>query len=314
VHASPWFILGAGSIGCLCAAYLSRAGHAVTLILRDAEATGAFHRAGGIRLHRPDGTREILHCAAISPDQSGESEAVPRISRVLVCTKAHQTLDAIAALRPLLDDRPLLVLLQNGMGVREHIQPLLPEAVIAQAITTEGAWRYNAFEVVHAGLGQTLLGNSGAAERDETIAASLHCELDIQADAALVKRQWLKLAVNCVINPLTTLLECRNGELLNRPDMPSQVHHLCLELHAVAKACGQQLPLDQLRQTVFDVMRSTASNQSSMWQDLQRRRLTEIDFINGYVVQQGKIHAIDCPAHAALVNAIKQKEIDLGCH
>lgn len=312
MHASPWFVLGAGSIGCLFAAYLSRAGHAVTLILRDNDAVEALRRAGGIGLQLPNGTQQTADCAAISLDELDGAKSIP-ISRVLVCTKAHQTQDAITALRPGLDDKPLLVLLQNGMGVRERIQPLLPAATIAQAITTEGAWRHSAFEVVHAGLGQTLVGNSGTAAGDETVAASLRCALEIQTDATLAKRQWLKLAVNCVINPLTALLECRNGELLNRPDIPLQVQHLCLELHAVAAACGQELPLGQLRQTVFDVMRSTAANQSSMWQDLQRRRLTEIDFINGYVVRQGKTHAIACPTHEAMLQAIKQKEIDLGC-
>ena len=315
MHTPPWFVLGAGSIGCLFAAYLSRAGHAVTLILRDRNTVAELRRAGGIHLNLPDGdgARETVACSAISLEELNTTEQSLSIQRILVCTKAHQTLDAITGLRPGLDNNAQLILLQNGMGVRERIQPLLPTTTIAQAITTEGGWRRSAFEVVHAGRGETLVGDTRTAAEAEHIAASLGCALHIHADTGFASRQWLKLAVNCVINPLTGLRECRNGELLHQTDVASLTRRLCGELRLVAEACGQSLSQVQLEQTVFDVMRGTTANQSSMWQDLQRRRLTEIDFINGYVVRQGHSHGIDCPTHEALLRAIQQKEKDLGC-
>lgn len=312
MHAPTWFILGAGSIGCLFAANLRRAGHPVTLILRTENDVAEFRRSGGIQLNSLDGATYTVSCDAIALETLARGPS-SQISRVLVCTKAHQTRDAVQALLPALVETPQLVLLQNGMGVRELIQPLLPGAAITQAITTEGAWRRARFDVVHAGRGETLLGANHRPALAQTLAAALRCELAVRVDAAFEERLWLKLAVNCVINPLTALRECRNGDLLHQPDVPAQVRALCAELGAVAAACGQNLPIPRLEAAVFEVMERTADNQSSMWQDLQHRRRTEIDFINGYVVRQGERHDLRCPAHAALQQAIKNKEAALNC-
>lgn len=315
--ASSWFILGAGSIGCLFAAYLRRAGHPVTLILRDRALVEQLRERGGLRLYSA-----LKATDAASPSALGTvevraatlSQLQETPQRVLVCTKAHQTLAALRAAAPALAPQAQLVLLQNGMGVREQVRTLLPNATIAHAITTEGAWRRDRFDVVHAGRGETLVGvpDSPPAQA-RAIAAALACELTIRADDAIVSRLWLKLAVNCVINPLTALRECRNGELLQQADIRAQVATLCAELSRVARGAGQSLPQALLEHSVFDVMRRTAANQSSMWQDLQQRRLTEIDFINGYVVREAARLGLPCPAHAALLDAVKRKEAQLGC-
>lgn len=313
MNALPWHILGAGSIGCLFAAYLRRAGHPVTLILRDDESVARFRAQGGIRLHAPAQNNSGQLTELIPTEALGIAALNAPVSRLLICTKAHQTLSAVRSALPALAADAQLVLLQNGMGVREMLQAELPRAIIANAITTEGAWRRGPFDVIHAGRGTTRLGIPGQPQPSGSMATALSCALDIQADADIAMSQWRKLAINCVINPLTALRERRNGELPNEPDIGTLVHALCAEIDMVANAAGVQLRAEELARASFEVMYGTAANQSSMWQDLQHRRRTEIDFINGYVVAEAARRHIPCPANQSLLDAIKDKEARLGC-
>lgn len=305
-----WHVLGAGSIGCLFAAALRRAGVSIHLLLRDAAALAAWRRAGGAialqddtglqRIELPAATAATLDCAPIR--------------QLLVCTKAQQTHTALAALGAAVDPAALIVLLQNGMGVREQLQALLPGATILQALSTEGAYQTARFHVVHAGRGETVIGGSGdlLAIAQET-ARALRCELRIDAVDDIERRSWLKLAVNSVINPLTALHDCTNGEVLALPDIDALLPALCVEACAAASAEGQQLQPAQVAEAVRAVCRATAANRSSMLQDVTARRLTEIDFINGHVVRTAQRHGIPCPQQSTLLARIKSLERHLGC-
>jgi len=296
-----WHVLGAGAIGCLYAAYLRRAGCDVRLLLRDAPTLEQLQHRGGIELQL---AHEKLSIAVPAEIASNSHE---QIRQVLICTKAQQTLGAIRSLKMQLAPRPVLVLLQNGMGVRELLQQEIPDAVILHAISTEGAYQTQRFCVVHAGHGSTVLGAINRAEQPiaQNVAAALRCELQIDAVDDIAQRLWLKLAVNCVINPLTALHRCRNGELLQVPNIDSIIDALCREFVTVANAENQALTLEQCRAAVHAVIRGTAMNHSSMLQDRLAHRPTEIDFINGFIVQRAQQHALACPHHNELLAAIK---------
>jgi len=313
---SRWFILGAGSIGCLYAAYLRRAGIDTTLLLRDESTLQQLQRAQGLTLEyelqgeslaeRIRVQAQIITCA----DQ-------PPIERLLICTKAHQTRDAIIAIMPRLSAAPTLVLLQNGMGVREQLQPLLPRAHILNALSTEGVWRRERFTLIHAGRGETVVGGNVGGSNDDianqVVSELKPCGLTMHAVDDIKHRQWQKLAINCVINPLTALHRCRNGELLQLPAIADQVAAICNEIAAVAQHHHTDISSGALQKNVFAVMRSTAGNRSSMLQDIECGRRTEIDFLNGYVVQQAKRLGIDTAINTELHRAIKTLETQLGC-
>lgn len=305
---TAWYILGAGSIGCLFGACLRRAGVDVTLIAR-ADGAAALRARGGVTLQTDSGSALVA-----VPGVAAAALAGP-VRQLLICTKAHQSAAALASIQPALAADAVLVLLQNGLGVREQLQPLLPQATILHAVSTEGAYQHERFHVVHAGRGHTLLGAlDGAAQaRAHAAAASLRCELALRAVTDIGAHLWRKLAVNCVINPLSALHGCRNGELLQQPGIETSVAALCAEVSAVAAADGQALAPAALAAAAFEVMRATAANRSSMLQDLEQRRRTEIDFINGHVVALGARFGIDCPANRRLLVAIKAREQALGC-
>ena len=123
---------------------------------------------------------------------------------------------------------------------------------------------------------------------------------------------WSKLAINCVINPLTAIEQCKNGQL-NQPQYQKIINSLCVEFKAIARACGVEFTLSQLLNQVYQVIEATANNYSSMYQDLQQNKektatKTEIDFITGYLITQAEQHQIDVPHMQQIYRQIKQLE------
>ena len=296
-----WYVLGAGSIGCLFAAHMQRAGIPITLVVRDPSQCDLLQNVGGITLETDSRSERIaVPCLA--------ANAMPRdcaIAQLLVCTKAHQTGAAIAAMRANIAANATLVLLQNGMGVREELLEQLPRAEILHALSTEGAWRRERFHVVHAGRGETLLGGGNPVQVKTVWSELQACGLDMHVVDDIAERLWTKLAINCVINPLTALHRCRNGELLNLANINEHTRNICDELVNIAATQGVILNSVQLQQRVLAVMQSTASNQSSMLQDVLRGQATEIDYLNGYVVKLAELANLAARANRELLVAIK---------
>jgi 2-dehydropantoate 2-reductase len=111
---------------------------------------------------------------------------------------------------------------------------------------------------------------------------------------------WGKLVVNAAINPMTAVLQVPNGELLKRESARQLSAELAREVAAVAKAQGIQLAYDDPVAISETVMEKTATNNSSMFQDIQRGAPTEIEAICGAVVEVGESVGVATPMNNAL--------------
>ena len=116
---------------------------------------------------------------------------------------------------------------------------------------------------------------------------------------------WGKLAVNCAINALTALLRVPNGELLARPDAAAVMDEAATECAAVARARGIPLPFADAAAQARSVAAHTASNRSSMFQDILRGAPTEIDAINGAVAQAGARLGVAVPVNTTLWRLVR---------
>jgi len=295
VSETIWHVLGAGAVGCLFAERLSSAGVGVELILRD----GA--PASPITLERDGRAAEYrLPC-------SHSSDRGP-IERLLITTKAYDVHAALRAVAHRLQPGGVVLLLTNGMGLAESLQREVPRTTVAAGTTTEAAQRLGPRHVRHTGRGETRLGARGMAEppgwfRDWARAvANSRWEVDI--DHAL----WDKLAINAVINPLTAVHRCHNGALAARPALREAVAALCREASQVSYAAGHTATARTLTRRVARVIAATAANRSSMLQDIDRGRPTEIDYITGYLLQVARRHGIPAAHHAALLRAVQALE------
>ena len=288
---NPWYILGAGAMGCLWAAYLTLAGFPVVLITKTRRNGTAINLNKGNHL-------ETVAIEQITVDELKRSTI--NIKYLLVTTKAQQTMAALSDIKPHIDHHARLLILQNGMASK-NIAALLPTQQLITGITTDGAYRTDALSVVHAGAGQTLVS-------DNTIIPCLPEQyLTIAFCQDIEAKQWQKLAINCAINGLTVIYQCRNGELLDNKEAIIRIKLLCDEITAVMQALGLTIEGSLFQQTI-DTLTITANNYSSMYQDCQQKKTTEIDFINGYICSEAKRLTISCPENQRVLAAIKTIE------
>lgn len=316
----------------------------VTICLRQANVAENMNKSGeshptGLLATRP---RMIPVPAATIPD-AHESKSSDKVSfhrqyddlrpikNLLLTTKAFQAVDALTSVLHRINEKTHIIVLCNGaLAVRHALIELLQHEMkdrclptIHLALTTYGAYRKvkndnqdeeveddGLFHLVHAGCGRTLLQNYPDMAKLWDM-AGLNCQSTIHLEQDL----WYKLAANCVINPLTALHACNNGDLVQTTTAISSVtysfdqiaNEILQEISAVAQALlgsDEQYSVSKLRAYVQSVIDETRHNKSSMLQDVLAQRKTEIDYLNGYVVQQGFSKSLACPLNKALVDLI----------
>lgn len=282
---TTWHILGAGSLGTLWATRLARAGLPVRLILRDQARLEAYQAAGGLTLVEQG--QASFHAIP------GETLDNPEpITRLLVACKAYDAQQAVSQLAARLTPDAELILLQNGLGSQDAVAAQVPQARCIYASSTEGAFRDGDWRVVFAGHGYTWLGDASHPTApfwlDDLSAGGIPHEWS----ADILTRLWRKLALNCAINPLTVLHDCRNGGLLQHH---CEVAMLCVELSELLERCGQPAAAENLQQEVERVIQATAANYSSMYQDVASRRRTEISYLLGHACDVAARHQLHLP-------------------
>lgn len=132
-----------------------------------------------------------------------------------------------------------------------------------------------------------------------------------------LQHQLEKLAINCIINPLTVIFDCFNGDLLYNYHISRVQRLLLLEISAVICALPElqgipgiqaRFAPDRLRTLAVSVMANTAKNISSMLQDVRLRNPTEIKYMNGYIVKRGEELGIKCALNYMVVQMVLARE------
>lgn len=304
--ATTWHILGVGSIGGLLAAHISATDHHCRLLLK-AHQREIWQKQAGITIQFGSSSFKQTH--NIDCDDIGNRTI---IERLIVTTKAQDTLTALDSVQHRLSEKTVLYLVQNGMGIAELIQQKYPQITLIKCTTAEGAYRpkhqENPFYIVHAGRNKTLTGFSAdTAQYAADFASACGPILNVKTVENIDAYLWKKLAVNTVINPLTALNNCNNGDLAKLP-LRMAVNQLCDELELFAAHFSQGKWLNDIRKNVFDVINDTAQNCSSMRADVLAKRKTEIEYITGFLCAEAEKLGISLPRHAALLELIRLKE------
>ncbi|WP_434086466.1 2-dehydropantoate 2-reductase [Photorhabdus laumondii] len=285
-------VLGCGAIGKLWLAALSQQKHQVQGWLKSSRSY--------LSVHIDEMNGEIFN----QPIPTNNSDHLTNSELLIVCLKAWQVADAVNNLRPKLSPNCPILLLHNGMGTQEEL--LSAPNPILLGVTTHGAYQDDQ-QVYHTASGLTYIGSATSnATGFSSLANVLHQSLpDVAWHNEILSISWLKLAANCVVNPLTALYECQNGDLLRYPE---QVNILCEEIIQVIQRENIHTTIDNLISYVYDVIKLTAKNYSSMLQDVRAKRRTEIDYITGYLLRQARAHGLAVPENTRIYNLVKHKE------
>jgi 2-dehydropantoate 2-reductase len=288
-----WTVVGEGAIGLLSAARLHLAGYPVQLHRRTAEPFDF-----------------VFQSAVSSQSLSLPSQIQQPYSSILLPVKAYAVVDAVKQLLPLLTDNAQLVLSHNGMGTIEQLLPMLkPEQGLWFLSTSHGAFKPDDATLIHSGQGQSVLGtlNQAASRQQQNVEHAMLAALGpLEVVADIWPALWQKLAVNAVINPLTALHQCKNGELSNSK-YAAAIELLIEEFVLVAKASGQDFNIEAIQSRVAQVIRQTADNYSSMQQDFAKGRQSELDYITGFLLKQAEQYQLQLPAHQAIYQLLRQK-------
>jgi 2-dehydropantoate 2-reductase len=288
-------VFGAGGLGSLVGGLLART-HEVTLVGRDPHVARVSET--GLRV-----TGDLdVH---VSPGATTDGQGLAA-DLAVVTVKSFDTAAAAEALATGSFDAVLS--LQNGL-TEETLTDLLDVPVLA-GTATYGARLRDPGVVECTGVGEVALGGlaggpSPLAERVGKAFRDAGIETLVAAD--MPRRRWEKLAVNAGINAVTALARVENGAL-GEGDAAELARTAATETARVARAEGVTLPNRVARAALDDVVDATAKNRSSMLQDVDAEKRTEVDAITGVVVARGERHGIDVPTNRVLAGLLRAWE------
>jgi 2-dehydropantoate 2-reductase len=267
----------------------------------------ALLQHSGLTLERGGRCEHFPVQATTDPRQIGP------VDLVLLCVKSPPLGQILPSLLPLLTENTLLLAWQNGIG---HL-PLLREArlpgAVALAVTSLGAHLVGPGQVRFGGEGATSLGFLEEAPEEARLALQGAAKLfrlaglEVRIAPDILAQVWNKLLVNVGINALTAIHNCENGVLLENGEALALLRAAVLEAASVAQAKGIDIAPEPVARTIA-VCQATASNISSMLQDVRANRQTEIEAINGAVLAEARRLGIPAPVNAELFAAVKGLE------
>ena len=235
-------------------------------------------------------------------------EQIKNADVIFLCVKSFQICSALAQLAKKLKAETSIILAHNGMGTLTELpKEVINKHHIYALLTTHGCLRNSPLHITHTGIGITdiglVSGNVGITKQ-QALANLLNKALpNVELHQNIIEKQWLKLAVNCAINPITALHDIDNGQV-NDSIFTVLIRTVLTELVTVAKYENIHLDVASLAQTVQKVAAATAKNCSSMRCDVLANKQTEINYINGYIHRLGIKHGIATPENTRLWQAV----------
>ena len=318
-------VIGGGAIGGITAAFLSRAGHDVTLVCKHCEIADM---ANGQGLHIK-GVRGDHHIPV--PAVTDISGLEGRFDLCLIATKAYDMPDCAAAILPYLNDGALVLSMQNGICTDALAEKVGVSRTVG-CVVGFGATMEGPGELVMTSTGEFVIGLT-----DRSHPALLDQLKDMLSDVVparisddIFAELYSKLIVNSCITSLGAVCGLRLGEMMRDRRARSIFLAIIGEAVKVAEAMDLTIPpyggrldyhalmrgsrpLDDLRRhlTIRVVGLKYHNLKSSSLQSLERGRPTEIEYFNGYIVKKGRENGVPCPINermTEMVHEIERKE------
>ena len=296
-------VMGTGAVGGYFGARLAKAGHDVTFISRG-ERLETMRREG-LRVESLDG--DFVLEKVETTDDPG---TVGPVEIVLFTVKSTVTRDAAVAARPLLGPGTVVLSLQNGVENEAILGEVLGEVHIVPGVAVIGVSMPEPGSIRHTNNGSITLGEVSGAETERIRAicqtfADAGVETRVSTDILSVK--WRKLIWNASFNPLTALTGRRVLELIEDDDSRTLAVDAMREAIAVGRALGHKVD-DDVIERATQRNPNWAHSKTSMLQDIERGRPSEIDALCGAVVRGGEKVGIPTPINLALLRLVRARE------
>jgi 2-dehydropantoate 2-reductase len=298
-------VVGPGALGCLIAGLLkSKTKEDVWLLGKNGGPAGRV-KDGVIRIEGLSGSLSSKLEVSTDPKDVGP------VDLAIISVKSYATEEACRLIKDIASDKTHILTLQNGLGNVQILNDHFGKERVIAGVTSHGATLIGPGHARHAGKGETIIGRAdgrvlGFVRDLSGLLTKAGFETKISKDIDSVI--WSKLIINAGINAVTAITRLPNGKVLDRDGAHEVMRQAVQEAVKVAKRKKIKLSYDDPIQKVESVCKATASNLSSMLQDVLNRKRTEIDFINGAIARQAKALGIQTPVNDALANLVKAIE------
>jgi 2-dehydropantoate 2-reductase len=298
-------VVGAGAMGSLFGALLAESGNEVWLYDVWVEHVETINNKG-LTIEREGKSRRLKIKATTDPVKIGTAELV------IIFVKSTHTASAAETASRLAGSDGAVMTLQNGMGNADILSDAInPERVLA-GTTSHGATLLGPGSIRHAGVGATTIGawaETDQGRRRARTLADAFTGIGIATEAVDDVRSvlWNKLLINVGINAITALTAIKNGQILDLDITRELSRNAVQEAMKVARELKIAVREDAVDH-VYAVAQATAANRSSMGQDVDNQRQTEIGTINGFIVREARRLGIPAPVNETLTALIQTLE------
>ena len=293
-------IIGAGAMGCLYGAYLSR-NHEVIMLDSFDKQVEAINQ-NGITVLEEDGREENFK--NVKACISGEYKEAADL--VVVFVKSTFTEDALRDNKKLFGDKTLVMTLQNGAGNDRKIAKYVNKKNIIIGTSKHNSVNMGGGKVRHSGSGETTIGSNLENNKnlDKIQAILEECGFKVEKTNDIQRVIWSKLFVNLSINTFTAITRSPIGSMIENKYAWDFAEKMICEAVDVAEADGTHFSYREVLNMVHHVCEDAGKGYSSMSQDVMNCRLTEIDAINGAIVEQAKLYNVKVHYNSLIVDLI----------
>ncbi|HVG01286.1 MAG TPA: 2-dehydropantoate 2-reductase [Nitrospira sp.] len=292
-------VVGAGSVGGFFGAHLAKHNPNVSFLLRPKTLEAVKRR--GLTIKSAKGNFTVHPPAASDPRELAPPDLI------ILGVKAYDLDEVMTQLEPVLATQTVILTLQNGIDTEDRLIARLQRDCVVGGVAFIYSKIVEPGVIEHYKRGAVAIGElmGHQSERLLQIAnvfkeAGLSCQLsdDIR------KSKWEKMCWNCVFNPLTVLIDDKVAKALDHPEMAGVIRQIVGEVAAVSAALKVPLAPD-MAQKVVKWTQELRDIHTSMYDDWKSQRPTEIEYLNGYIVRQGRELGIQTPVNEALTAMIK---------
>lgn len=292
------YIVGAGAIGLYLGAHLSSIAN-VTLVAREPRAsqleTDGFTLAGADTGHYRLPIQRVNSTLVLPPD-----------ALVLLAVKATDLEKLVGPLSHILHPGQAVGLLQNGLGVHKFVSTYLPHCRLVRITCWVGVNLHTPREAVVAGAPLFELGvdHPNCKDIEDNFLKLFNlANLRARVSGTVAEVEWRKALLNLAVSGICSLVDERNGAILESPELRELVEQILEEALPVAHAEGVVLGADDIER-VFTALHNTRHNWNALLQDLRRGLDTEMPFLNAAVERFAKRHKLDAPVNGAIARLI----------
>ena len=273
-------VIGTGAIGGFYGGRLMRAGNEVNFLLHtDYE----YVRENGLQIDSCDGSFHLDHVKAFR-----KTADMPEVDVILVCLKSTREHLLKEMLPPIIKNNPLVVLIQNGIGLENDLHAIFPELQIAAGLAFICSGKVGPGHIDHQCYGSINIGNYSChddALMNQFISDLRAAEIEVNTVEYLEAR-WKKAVWNMPFNGMTVALDTMTNKLLENPSTRQLIRDQMMEVVGAAKALGVNGVDEAFVEKMIQMTDAMTPYKPSMKLDFDNHRPMEIDYLYSKGIQQ----------------------------